>query len=71
MHDLNFYVYVYFFQVQWDEATNIERHNRVSPWEIEPFNTSMPAENVTLPVIVKNKRSRQPSDINDISALGM
>ncbi|XP_042438582.1 auxin response factor 9-like isoform X1 [Zingiber officinale] len=57
-------------KVQWDEATNIERHNRVSPWEIEPFNASMPSENVPLPVIVKDKRSRQPSDIKDISAFG-
>ncbi|KAG6527920.1 hypothetical protein ZIOFF_010055 [Zingiber officinale] len=54
-------------KVQWDEATNIERPKRVSPWEIEPFNANVPAENVPIPVIAKSKRSRQPSDIDDIS----
>ncbi|XP_074563265.1 auxin response factor 9-like isoform X2 [Curcuma longa] len=54
-------------KVQWDEATNIERPKRVSPWEIEPFNANVSAENVPPPVIAKSKRSRQPSDIDDIS----
>ncbi|XP_010915982.1 auxin response factor 11 [Elaeis guineensis] len=50
-------------KVQWDEATNILRPDRVSPWEIEPFNTPAPALNAAQPVLVKNKRPRLPMDM--------
>ncbi|WOL02210.1 auxin response factor 11-like [Canna indica] len=56
-------------KVQWDEVANIDRPERVSPWEIEPFSASTPVANVPQPAVVKCKRSRQPSDINDLSAL--
>lgn len=48
------------FQIQWDEPATIQRPERVSPWEIEPFvaSTSM---NLAQPV-VKSKRPR-PVDI--------
>ncbi|KAI4328927.1 hypothetical protein L6164_021241 [Bauhinia variegata] len=47
-------------QVQWDEPATIQRPERVSPWEIEPFVTSA-ALNVTQPP-VKSKRSR-PTEV--------
>ncbi|URE49767.1 auxin response factor [Musa troglodytarum] len=56
-------------KVQWDEASNIDRPERVSPWEIEPFNGLTPASSSAQPVVVKSKRSRQPSDIADPSIL--
>lgn len=58
-------------QVQWDEACNIDRPERVSPWEIEPFNALTPASSLAQPVVVKSKRSRQPSDTADLSILGI
>ncbi|KAG1367663.1 auxin response factor 11 [Cocos nucifera] len=51
-------------KVQWDEATNIQRPERVSPWDIEPFTAPMTALNVTQPVFMKNKRSRSPWDLS-------
>ncbi|XP_064985008.1 auxin response factor 11-like [Musa acuminata AAA Group] len=56
-------------KVQWDEACNIDRPERVSPWEIEPFNALTPASSLAQPVVVKSKRSRQPSDTADLSIL--
>ncbi|KAG1335008.1 putative 3-oxoacyl-[acyl-carrier-protein] synthase I, chloroplastic [Cocos nucifera] len=50
-------------KVQWDEATNILRPDRISPWEIEPFNTTAPTLNAMHPVLVKNKRPRLPMDM--------
>lgn len=57
-------------QVQWDEATSIVRPDRVSPWEIEPFDAPVPALNALQPVFVKNKRPRQSMDIVDHPLLG-
>ncbi|XP_043716566.1 auxin response factor 11-like [Telopea speciosissima] len=48
-------------KVQWDEpASPIQRPERVSPWEIDPFVASAPS-NLT-PLAVKNKRPRPPID---------
>ncbi|KAK9279761.1 hypothetical protein L1049_013443 [Liquidambar formosana] len=47
-------------KVQWDEPATIQRPDRVSPWEIEPFVASA-SLNLTQPV-VKNKRPR-PIDL--------
>ncbi|XP_042498844.1 auxin response factor 9-like isoform X2 [Macadamia integrifolia] len=45
-------------KVQWDEpASPIQRPERVSPWEIDPFVASAPS-NLTQPPVVKNKRPR-------------
>ncbi|KAI4355255.1 hypothetical protein L6164_004044 [Bauhinia variegata] len=45
-------------QIQWDEPAPIQRPERVSPWEIEPFVASA-ASNLTQPAM-KSKRSRPP-----------
>ncbi|KAF8051643.1 hypothetical protein N665_1687s0009 [Sinapis alba] len=42
-------------QVQWDEPTTVQRPDRVSPWEIEPFLPSSPPAQQSQP---KCKRSR-------------
>ncbi|XP_008807236.2 auxin response factor 11-like isoform X2 [Phoenix dactylifera] len=55
-------------KVQWDEATSIQRPERVSPWDIEPFTGPMTALNVTQPVFMKNKRSRSPLDLSSLEA---
>ncbi|GMI73648.1 auxin response factor 18 [Hibiscus trionum] len=47
-------------KIQWDEPATIQRPERVSPWEIEPFVTSVPI-NLVQPAI-KSKRPR-PVDI--------
>lgn len=57
-------------QVQWDEASSIVRPDRVSPWEIEPFDAPVPALKALQPVFVKNKRPRQSMDIVDHPVLG-
>ncbi|MQL99283.1 hypothetical protein Taro_032004 [Colocasia esculenta] len=50
-------------KVQWDEATNIQRPDRVSPWEIEPFTLSPPNLTPSQPAVVKtNKRPRPAVD---------
>ncbi|KAJ4952355.1 hypothetical protein NE237_029187 [Protea cynaroides] len=49
-------------KVQWDEpASSIQRPEKVSPWEIEPFVASA-SSNLTQPPAVKNKRPRSPID---------
>ncbi|ESQ43890.1 hypothetical protein EUTSA_v10005857mg [Eutrema salsugineum] len=42
-------------QVQWDEPTTVQRPDKVSPWEIEPF---LPTSPVSTPAQPKCKRSR-------------
>ncbi|GMH00401.1 hypothetical protein Nepgr_002240 [Nepenthes gracilis] len=49
-------------KIQWDEHATIQRPERVSPWEIEPFVGSI-LMSPTPPKIVKSKRSR-PSDLH-------
>ncbi|KAL5796003.1 hypothetical protein ACOSQ2_000823 [Xanthoceras sorbifolium] len=44
-------------KIQWDEPATIQRPERVSPWEIEPFVTSAPPLNHAEPA-VKSKRPR-------------
>ncbi|KAL7159881.1 hypothetical protein ABFS83_01G056800 [Erythranthe nasuta] len=45
------------FKVQWDEPASIQRPERVSPWEIEPFVASNPT-NTIQPLTMKHKRPR-------------
>lgn len=45
--------------VQWDEAAGVQRPERVSPWEIEPFTVSSPNQPAG-----KTKRSRSGKDIH-------
>ncbi|PKI77889.1 hypothetical protein CRG98_001681 [Punica granatum] len=52
-------------KVQWDELASILRPDRVSPWEIEPFVTSVPAP-LPQSVSLKNKRPRAA----EVSGLG-
>ncbi|KAH0452843.1 hypothetical protein IEQ34_017167 [Dendrobium chrysotoxum] len=52
-------------KVQWDEQTNILRPDRVSPWEIEPFNPLTSTVSVPQPLSAKSKRPRPSSDFLD------
>ncbi|KAJ4905226.1 Auxin response factor 18 [Raphanus sativus] len=45
-------------QVQWDEPTTVQRPDRVSPWEIEPFLSSSPVSTPSQQSQPKCKRSR-------------
>ncbi|KAJ6686420.1 AUXIN RESPONSE FACTOR 4-RELATED [Salix purpurea] len=47
-------------KIQWDEPATIQRPERVSPWDIEPF--AAPASPNLTQQVVKNKRPR-PTDI--------
>ncbi|KAF8393915.1 hypothetical protein HHK36_020116 [Tetracentron sinense] len=46
----------------WDEPASIQRPERVSPWEIEPFISSTPS-NLTQPTALKNKKLRPSMDL--------
>uniref|UniRef100_A0A1J3IZW1 Auxin response factor n=1 Tax=Noccaea caerulescens TaxID=107243 RepID=A0A1J3IZW1_NOCCA len=52
-------------QVQWDEPTTVERPDKVSPWEIEPFLQTSQTQTPAQPPQPKCKRSRpvEPSVI--------
>ncbi|XP_061365679.1 auxin response factor 9-like [Gastrolobium bilobum] len=52
-------------KVQWDEAAAVTRHDRVSPWEIEPFVASASTPSIQ-PTVVKTKRPRPPSEVPDV-----
>ncbi|KAK8692860.1 hypothetical protein V6N13_070465 [Hibiscus sabdariffa] len=52
-------------KVQWDEPASIQRPDRVSPWEIEPFVAHVPPSLAQL-VVAKNKRPRPPAEIPDL-----
>nr|AKN45699.1 auxin response factor 18 [Brassica napus] len=45
-------------QVQWDEPTTVQRPDKVSPWEIEPFLPSSPASTPSQQSQPKSKRSK-------------
>ena len=47
-------------QIQWDEPATIQRPERVSPWDIEPF--AAPSSPNLTQQVVKSKRLR-PVDI--------
>uniref|UniRef100_A0ACD5VZT7 Uncharacterized protein n=1 Tax=Avena sativa TaxID=4498 RepID=A0ACD5VZT7_AVESA len=53
-------------KVQWDETTNCNGPERVSPWEIEPSDGSAPTINVPLQSSAKNKRTRETTENLDI-----
>ncbi|XP_038987156.1 auxin response factor 18-like isoform X2 [Phoenix dactylifera] len=55
-------------KVQWDEASNIQRPERISPWDIEPLTGPMTALSVSQPVFMKNKRSRSSWDLSGFEA---
>ncbi|XP_039037659.1 auxin response factor 9-like isoform X2 [Hibiscus syriacus] len=48
-------------KVQWDEPASIQRPDRVSPWEIEPFVAPIPPA-LAQPNAAKNKRPRPPAE---------
>ncbi|KAK8493778.1 hypothetical protein V6N13_026348 [Hibiscus sabdariffa] len=48
-------------KVQWDEPASIQRPDRVSPWEIEPFVAPIPPT-LAQPNAAKNKRPRPPTE---------
>ncbi|GMI96250.1 auxin response factor 9 [Hibiscus trionum] len=48
-------------KVQWDEPASIQRPDRVSPWEIEPFVAPIPPT-LAQPNPAKNKRPRPPTE---------
>ncbi|KAE8658536.1 Auxin response factor 9 [Hibiscus syriacus] len=48
-------------KVQWDEPASIQRPDRVSPWEIEPFVAPIPPA-LAQPNAAKNKRPRPPTE---------
>uniref|UniRef100_A0A0E0BZN5 Auxin response factor n=1 Tax=Oryza meridionalis TaxID=40149 RepID=A0A0E0BZN5_9ORYZ len=56
-------------KVQWDEVTNVNGPERVSPWEIETCDGTAPAINVPLQSATKNKRPREPSETIDLQSL--
>ncbi|OEL35057.1 Auxin response factor 1, partial [Dichanthelium oligosanthes] len=56
-------------KVQWDEATNFNGPERVSSWEIEPFDASAPTINIPVQPSTKNKRPRETAESLDIQAL--
>ncbi|XP_051223988.1 auxin response factor 1 [Lolium perenne] len=53
-------------EVQWDETTNCNGPERVSPWEIEPSDVSAPTINVPLQSSAKNKRPRETTENLDL-----
>ncbi|XP_066313507.1 auxin response factor 1-like isoform X1 [Miscanthus floridulus] len=56
-------------KVKWDEATNFNGPERVSSWEIEPFDASAPAINIPVQPSMKNKRPRETAESLDIHVL--
>ncbi|CAN6822792.1 unnamed protein product [Brassica oleracea] len=56
-----------FLQIQWDEPSTVQRPNKVSPWEIEPFLPSTLTTSPTQPHS-KSKRSRPiDSSVSEIT----
>ncbi|KAF6146055.1 hypothetical protein GIB67_033414 [Kingdonia uniflora] len=56
-------------KVQWDEPASIQRPERVSPWEIEPFVASTPLS-MTQPTTLKSKRPRTALDLPVLERTG-
>ncbi|KAI3792640.1 hypothetical protein L2E82_06527 [Cichorium intybus] len=57
-------------KVQWDEATSIVRPDRVSPWEIETYTTSIPT-NLGQQVGPKTKRPRPPVNLPNLDSVDL
>lgn len=57
-------------KVDWDESAASERHERVSPWEIEPF---VPVSTLPPPPSVgpRQPKRRPPTLVTDSSPLGV
>lgn len=51
-------------RIQWDELASIQRPDRVSPWEIEPF-VAPTSPSIPHSISIKNKRPRPPLEILD------
>ncbi|KAJ1281820.1 hypothetical protein BS78_03G003200 [Paspalum vaginatum] len=56
-------------KVKWDDATNFTGPERVSSWEIEPFDASAPTINIHVQPSMKNKRPREAAESLDTQAL--
>lgn len=54
-------------KVEWDESVASERHERVSPWEIEPF---VPISTLPPPPVGPRHKRRPPTPVTDLSPLG-
>lgn len=54
-------------KVQWDEAANIQRPERVSPWEAEPFSACTTNLSVPPQIPLNNKRARSAIDLPSLS----
>lgn len=54
-------------QVGWDETAASERHERVSPWEIEPF---VAVASLPPPSVGPRLKRRPPTLVTDSSPLG-
>jgi len=53
--------------VEWDESVASERHERVSPWEIEPF---VPISTLPPPPVGPRQKRRPPTPVTDLYPLG-
>lgn len=54
-------------KVEWDESVASERHERVSPWEIEPF---VPISTLPPPPVGPRQKRRPPTPVTDLYPLG-
>ncbi|KAI3884411.1 hypothetical protein MKW92_049060 [Papaver armeniacum] len=57
-------------KVQWDETAPIQRPDRVSPWEIDPFVPTAPPPSLIQPATIKSKRSRTSVDLPVLDITG-
>lgn len=53
---------VYYFQVHWDEASSIQKPEKISPWDVEPFSQPISASGDPQAAFSK-KRARSPLDL--------
>ncbi|KAG0495823.1 hypothetical protein HPP92_000514 [Vanilla planifolia] len=56
-------------KVQWDEPTNFQRPDRVSPWDVEPYVPSASTSNVPQPLLANTKRPRPLVNLSDPATL--
>lgn len=54
-------------KVEWDESVASERHERVSPWEIEPF---VPISTLPAPPVGPRQKRRPPTPVTDLYPMG-
>nr|DAD19141.1 TPA_asm: hypothetical protein HUJ06_020604 [Nelumbo nucifera] len=51
--------------VRWDDDLETNRHNRVSPWEIEPLGPVSSCSSLSVPGLKENTRTTLPSSKPD------